>query len=73
MSDDIPPFFTDFERRHFARSLAIPDGDDAPAVDVHEWPPAATSIVGAMAADAVERAIADALRSATASGGLEPI
>ena len=53
--------------------LAIPDGDDAPAVDVHEWPPAATSIVGAMAADAVERAIADALRSATASGGLEPI
>ena len=53
--------------------LGIPGGNDTPAVDVHEWPPAATSIVGAMAADAVERAIADALRSATPSGGLEPI
>ena len=53
--------------------LGIPNTDETPVSEVHEWPPAATSIVGAMAADAVERAIADALRSATASGGLEPV
>jgi L-aminopeptidase/D-esterase-like protein len=53
--------------------LGIPEAEATPGVEVHEWPPAATSIVGAMAADAVERAIADALRSATSSGGLDPV
>lgn len=51
-------------------ALAVPEALDRPAVDAHPWGPAAVTIVGALAADAVTRAILDALESARPSGGL---
>lgn len=48
-------------------ALAVPDAPAHPAVEVHRWGPAALSIVGSLAADAVSRAIADAM---TRSAGL---
>jgi L-aminopeptidase/D-esterase-like protein len=51
----------------FALSVA-PAGDAL--LDVHAWPPAAASIVGSLAADAVTRAVLDAIRSARRSGGI---
>jgi len=43
-------------------ALAVPDAPTTPAVTVAGWGPAAASTVGALAADAVSLAIADALR-----------
>lgn len=54
-------------------ALAVPDAPGHPAVAVHPWPPAAVSIVGALAADAVTRAVLDAVRSARPSGGMEAL
>ncbi|MFZ5854955.1 MAG: P1 family peptidase [Chloroflexota bacterium] len=42
-------------------ALAVPDAPETPAVTVAGWGPAAASIVGALAADAVSLAIGDAL------------
>jgi L-aminopeptidase/D-esterase-like protein len=50
-------------------ALAVPATDDRPTARVHEWSPAAVTAVGALAADAVTRAILDALLSARPSGG----
>jgi len=52
-------------------ALAVPDGEGRRSVTVHEWPPAAVTTIGALAADAVARAILDALLSARSSGGFE--
>jgi len=52
-------------------ALAVPDGEARPAVAVHAWAPAGVSVVGALAADAVTRAVLDALVSARPSGGFE--
>jgi L-aminopeptidase/D-esterase-like protein len=52
-------------------ALAVPQSDDRPVVAVHKWGPAAVSVVGALAADVVTRAVLDALLSAGASGGFE--
>ena len=52
-------------------ALAVPEGEGRPAVAVHEWAPAGVSVVGALAADVVTRAVLDALLSALSSGGFE--
>jgi L-aminopeptidase/D-esterase-like protein len=52
-------------------ALAVPQGDDRPVVAVHKWAPAGVSVVGALAADVVTRAVLDALLSAGPSGGFE--
>jgi L-aminopeptidase/D-esterase-like protein len=52
-------------------ALAVPDGEERQHVTVHEWPPAAVTTIGALAADAVTHAILDALLSARSSGGFE--
>ncbi len=54
----------------FALSVATGDG---PGVDVHPWAPAAASIVGALAADAITRAVLDAMVSSRSSGGIESL
>ncbi|MER3418712.1 MAG: peptidase, partial [Chloroflexota bacterium] len=41
-------------------ALAVPDGPETPAVDVGPWGPVRATIVGALAADAVERALLEA-------------
>ncbi len=51
--------------------LAVPESEARPAVAVHAWAPAGVSMVGALAADAVTRAVLDALLSARPSGGFE--
>jgi L-aminopeptidase/D-esterase-like protein len=52
-------------------ALAVPQADDRPVVSVHKWAPAGVSVVGALAADVVTRAVLDALLSARPSGGFE--
>lgn len=52
-------------------ALAVPEALDRPAVEAHPWGPAAVTIVGALAADALTRAVLDALESARPSGGLD--
>jgi L-aminopeptidase/D-esterase-like protein len=52
-------------------ALAVPQADDRPVVSVHKWAPAGVSVVGALAADVVTRAVLDALLSAGPSGGFE--
>lgn len=52
-------------------ALAVPDAGSGSGVTVHDWAPAAVSIVGALAADVVTRAVLDALVSARTSGGFE--
>ena len=52
-------------------ALAVPHADDQPAATVHQWAPAGVSVVGALAADVVTRAVLDALLSAGPSGGFE--
>jgi L-aminopeptidase/D-esterase-like protein len=47
-------------------ALSSADRGEVAGVVVHDWMPAAVSIVGAMAADAVSRAVADALRPGAA-------
>jgi L-aminopeptidase/D-esterase-like protein len=42
-------------------ALGVPDGADTPAVEAHRWGSAAVSIVGSLAADALTRAILDAV------------
>lgn len=41
-------------------ALAVPDGPETPAVEVGTWTAVRTTIVGALAADAVERALREA-------------
>ena len=53
-------------------ALSVATGKSA-GVDVHPWAPAAASIVGSLAADALTRAVLDALRSARPSGGIESL
>jgi L-aminopeptidase/D-esterase-like protein len=52
-------------------ALAIPEADGRPVAAAHEWAPASVSVVGALAADVVTRAVLDALLSATPSAGFE--
>jgi L-aminopeptidase/D-esterase-like protein len=52
-------------------ALAVPDAEEHPAVAAHQWAPAGVSVVGALAADVVTRAVLDALLSAGPSGGFE--
>lgn len=52
-------------------ALAVPQTRDHPSAAAHEWPPAAVTIVGALAADAVAQAVLDALLSALPSGDFE--
>lgn len=49
-------------------ALAVPDGPRTPAVEVHRWATAAASIVGSLAADAVTRAVLDAVREGHRAG-----
>lgn len=41
-------------------ALAVPDGPETPAVEVGRWGPTRATVVGALAAEAVERAIREA-------------
>ncbi len=41
-------------------ALAVPDGPETPAVDVGAWGPTRSTVVGALAAEAVERALREA-------------
>ncbi len=52
-------------------ALAVPHSDEHPAAAVHRWAPAGVSVVGALAADAVTRAVLDALLAAAPSGGFD--
>lgn len=52
-------------------ALAVPEGEARPTVAVHQWAPAGVSVVGALAADVVTRAVLDALLSAGPSGGFD--
>lgn len=49
-------------------ALGVPDGPDTPAVEAHAWGPAAVSIVGSLAADALTRAILDAVGGGRGAG-----
>jgi len=52
--------------------FALSVGTDAePTIEVYPWAPAAATLVGSLAADALTRATLDALRSAQSSGGFE--
>lgn len=50
-------------------ALGLPEAEGRPVVAVHQWAPAGVTVVGALAADAVTRAVLDALLSARPSGG----
>jgi L-aminopeptidase/D-esterase-like protein len=50
-------------------ALGVREAEGRPVVAVHEWAAAGVTVVGALAADAVTRAVLDALLSARSSGG----
>ena len=50
-------------------ALGLREAEGRPAVAVHEWAAAGVTVVGSLAADAVTRAVLDALVSARSSGG----
>jgi L-aminopeptidase/D-esterase-like protein len=50
-------------------ALGLRETDERPVVAVHEWAAAGVTVVGSLAADAVTRAVLDALLAAHSSGG----